>query len=394
MGTIRFWDEEDLYNFHILGSYMKCRVCNRNIELIARVFGICASCIKSNFNSCKSVIEHAHYESRIDFKLPEAPPTCRDGVQCKLCVNECKIAIGTRGYCGLRENRDGNLYNLGGVPMRGVVEWYYDPLPTNCVAIESCPGGTGAGYPKYSYSKHGPEYGYKNLAVFYGACTFNCLFCQNWHYRYAAYKLKPMMTAEQLAAKVDAKTSCICYFGGDPTPQLMHALKTSRLALARIRNEMGDAAILRICWETNGSMARNMLEKMATISMDTGGCIKFDLKSWNENLHVALCGVTNKRTLDNFKYLAVLGKSRPEPPFVVASTLLVPGYVGYDEVRQIAEFIAELDPSIPYSLLAFHPQFYMRDLPITPRDWAYECFDAAKSVGLERVRIGNLHLLL
>lgn len=69
---------------------------------------------------------------------------------------------------------------VGANANKGNVSWYYDPLPTNCVAAWVCPAGTGAGYPEYAYSR-GVEYGYKNLAVFYQASSFDCLFCQNWN---------------------------------------------------------------------------------------------------------------------------------------------------------------------------------------------------------------------
>jgi pyruvate formate lyase activating enzyme len=32
----------------------------------------------------------------------------------------------------------------------------------------------------------------------------------------------------------------------------------------------------------------------------TGGCLKFDLKAWEENLHKALTGITNRRKIENF----------------------------------------------------------------------------------------------
>ena len=81
-----------------------------------------------------------------------------------------------------------------------------------------------------------------------------------------------------------------------------------------------------------------------------------------------------------------------EVPLLVASTLLVPGYIDAQEVKSIAKFIASIDDSIPYSLLAFHPQFFMSDLPVTSRKHADECCEAAKS-HLKNVRIGNVHLL-
>jgi len=266
------------------------------------------------------------------------------------------------------------------------VSWYYDSLPTNCVADWICPAGTGAGYPDYAYQQ-GVEHGYKNLAVFYHACTFDCLFCQNWHYRQLVGG-GGWVAASKLAEAVDEHTACICYFGGDPTPQLPHAIYASRLALEKNRGR-----ILRICWETNGSMHRNLLKQMLQLSLNSGGCIKFDLKAWSEEIHIALCGASNKRTLDNFQFLAQQTKIRPSPPLVVASTLLVPGYVGKEEVAGIAAFIASLDPDIPYALLAFHPDFLMTDLPTTPRRQAMECLEAAKAAGLTRVRLGNIHLL-
>jgi pyruvate formate lyase activating enzyme len=117
-----------------------------------------------------------------------------------------------------------------------------------------------------------------------------------------------------------------------------------------------------------------------------------DLKAWNETLHIALTGVTNRRTLENFKRLAKWSPSRSEPPFLVASTLLVPGYIDVQEIRCIAEFIKSLDPQIPYSLLGFHPDYKMIDLPATSRKQAGECLDVARQAGLKRVKVGNIIL--
>jgi pyruvate formate lyase activating enzyme len=132
---------------------------------------------------------------------------------------------------------------------------------------------------------------------------------------------------------------------------------------------------------------------MAELSLRSGGCIKFDLKALTEELHLALCGVSNKRTLENFQLLAQYVSRRPCPSFLIASTLLVPGYVDQGEVSRIASFIASLSPDIPYALLAFYPQFMMNDLPTTSRQYAQDCLEAARRQGLKNVRVGNLHLL-
>lgn len=329
-------------------------------------------------------IEEAHDRARKLFNLPRHPLKDTTGWRCRVCANECRLAPGSRSYCGLRFNQGSRI--KGATASCANLSWYYDPLPTNCVADWVCPGGTGAGYPQFAY-RDGPEYGYKNLAVFYQACSFDCLFCQNWHYREFVLK-EGTVTAENLAEAVDSQTSCICYFGGDPSPQMSHSLRVARLALQSKKGR-----ILRICWETNGSMHAGLLKQAAEIALDSGGCIKVDLKAWDEGLHIALCGVSNKRTLENFRLLAEYARKRPSPPLVIASTLLVPGYVDKKEVSNLAKFVFSLNPDIPYSLLAFAPHFMMRDLPTTSRRHAEECLAEAKAQGLRRVKVGNLHLL-
>lgn len=358
--------------------------CGKKSPLITQALGLCLDCIRRDFDQVLPLIEKAHSQARRPFNLPPQPPRSEVGLQCHICVNECRIPPGGRGYCGLRTNRENKL--KGATARKGNVSWYYDALPTNCVADWVCPGGTGAGYPQFAYSQ-GAEYGYKNLAVFYQACSFDCLFCQNWHYRYSATR-ESKIDALELAEAVDDRTACICYFGGDPTPQLAHAIRASRLAL-----DQNKGRILRICWETNGSMHPALLRQAAELSFHSGGCIKFDLKSWSEELHIALCGVSNKRTLENFTMLADYVKRRPSPPFLVASTLLIPGYIDGEEVSRIAAFISSLSTDIPYALLAFHPQFIMNDLPPTSKRHAQECLAEAKAQGLTNVRLGNVHLL-
>jgi pyruvate formate lyase activating enzyme len=260
--------------------------------------------------------------------------------------------------------------HIAGTPDRGILHWYRDPLPTNCVADWVCPGSR-------QYRRH-------NLAVFYGICTLNCLFCQNWHYRDLARRPENPISARRLADAATGETFCVCFFGGDPASQMLHALASARL-LAR----QG----VVVCWETAGTSHPKLLDYAVELSLETGGCIKFDLKAHSEAMHIALTGASNRRTLENFTRAARRFGERPHPPPVVASTLLVPGYVDSVEVGRIAGFIAEQHPGIPYSLLGFAPQFLMADLPRTSRRQAEEAAAAARAAGLRNVHIGNRHLL-
>jgi pyruvate formate lyase activating enzyme len=141
-------------------------------------------------------------------------------------------------------------------------------------------------------------------------------------------------------------------------------------------------------------MAPELLDRMMSMALNTGGCVKFDIKAFDKTLHRTLTGITNRRTLENFERAAVGCAKRPVPPPLIASTLLVPGYIDAAEVQAIAEFIAAIDTDIPYSLLGFHPQYEMRDLPPTSARLAEACRQAAVDAGLTRVHIGNVHLLI
>ncbi len=340
-----------------------CEICGKESPLISSFLGVCGECVlkKESFR----FVREAHRRARERFGLPPEVPKGR-GSKCFGCGNECVIPENGKGYCGLVENRNSKLIRLAGTPEKGLVSFYFDPLPTNCVATPFCEGAKERGY---------------NLAVFYGACNFDCLFCQNWEFKGMTREVKPLMSAEELAEKANEETKCVCYFGGDPNPQLSHAIETSKILAKRG---------VRVCMETNGNANWRLLEKFAGIAFETGGCVKFDLKAWNERLNIALCGISNRVTLRNFEKLAGL---RWDSPFLVASTLLVPGYVTPDEVEKISKFIASLNPSIPYVLLAFYPTFLMDDLPTTSKELAEECLRRAKENGLERVKIGNVHLL-
>ena len=362
----------------------RCRLCNLSSNPVSKEIGVCANCLKSKPDEALPHVMEAHRKSRVAYTLPETAPKDEQGLPCNLCVNECRIPEGGLGYCGLRRNQGGKLTGVSGE--EGKLSWYYDPLPTNCVADWVCPGGTGAGFPQYAHCT-GPERGCKNLAVFFHACTFNCLYCQNWHFREETLKPRTIPVS-RLVSDVDERTSCICYFGGDPAAQLPFSLTASRKALAAKQK-----GILRICWETNGSMHPGLLDEMIQIALESGGCIKFDLKAWDENLHKALTGITNRRTLENFRRAGERSRTRPVPPLLIASTLLVPSYVEEEEVRSLARFIASVNPEIPYSLLAFHPRFYMSDLPFILRSTAERCFQVAREEGVENVRLGNIGLL-
>jgi pyruvate formate lyase activating enzyme len=244
---------------------------------------------------------------------------------------------------------------------------YLDPLPTNCCAAWFCRGSKELGY---------------NLAVFFYGCSFNCLFCQNHSHK--NLDGAPVLTEEKIvAAALQPEVRCVCFFGGSPEPQLPFAIKVSEKIMERGGGKK------HICWEWNGSGHPALVRKAADLAARSGGTVKFDLKAHAPSLSLALCGVENSRVLENFSRL---WRRFPSEELLTATTLLVTDYVDKKEVGEIARFISENDRRIPYSLLVFHPDYLLTDLPPTPRRQVEECYVEARR-HLSRVNVGNMHLL-
>ncbi|RLF09920.1 MAG: radical SAM protein [Thermoprotei archaeon] len=353
-------------------SLTECKLCGVKDPLISSQLGLCPSCARNGGAEAVKIAQEAHAKVRARLHLPERIPKDPKGVKCSLCSNECSIPEGGTGYCGLRRNVEGKLEHLAGIDV-GILYAYYDPLPTNCCAAWFCPGSKESGY---------------NLAVFFYGCNFDCLFCQNASHKNIIEGFT--VTPRELAERAGFSVRCICYFGGSPEPQLPFALKASQEAYHKAIKEERS---LKICWEWNGCGNKELVKKAAELSLITGGNIKFDLKARSPTLSIALSGVDNSRAYENFAMIAKeLYDKRPHDPVLTATTLLVPGYVDEDEVDSIASFIADLDATIPYSLLIFYGAFAMKDLPVTPVSQVVSCYRAAKR-HLENVHIGNLHLI-
>ncbi|MEM1964581.1 MAG: radical SAM protein [Candidatus Caldarchaeum sp.] len=363
-----------------------CKVCG-SIEIVSKTIGVCLGCLRERPDEAVAVAEMGHAYSRKLFNLPVKPPKTAGGIPCKLCAAECVMADGEMGYCGIRGNRKGRMFSLT-PPDSGLLHYYLDPHITNCCNAYFCPAATGCGYPRYAY-RRGAETGYYNLALFFYGCSLNCLFCQNWSHKRLAEA--PTVDAQELVNVTlsNQLISCWCWFGGSAEPQLPFAIKASRL----IAESKPSDRIVRICYEWNGDGDPALVKRAVETVVETGGNVKFDLKAFNPAVHKALTGMDNGRILQNFEMVyRLFYDSRSDCPVLAATTLLVPGYVDAEEVERIAEFIAGLDDRIPYSLLVFHPDFMLNDMPITPFKQVAECHRAALK-HLQKVHLGNLHLL-
>ncbi|MEM0445264.1 MAG: radical SAM protein [Nitrososphaerota archaeon] len=364
-----------------------CLVCGSISPLISRAIGVCRTCLKEKPEEALDIALKNHAETRMEFRLPPRPPRTSGGVPCNLCAAQCVMGEGEAGFCGVRGVGGGRLWSLSTTDA-GLLTYYLDPHVTNCCNAWFCPAGTGCGYPRYAVTE-GAEVGYYNLALFFYGCSFNCLFCQNWTHKVLSCGKK--VTVKELVNLTlkNGRVTCWCWFGGSAEPQLPFAINASRTII----EEKGER-VCRVCWEWNGDGHPTLVKRAGELSYISGGNVKFDLKAFDPNIHFALTAMSNERTLKNFELVyQEFYERRRGMPVLGATTLLVPHYVDEEEVSEIAKFIASLDDEIPYSLLVFHPDFKMRDIPVTPERQVWRCYRSAKR-RLKNVYVGNLQLLL
>ena len=340
-------------------------------RIISQSVGICSVCIS---NAVESKAQQTHEILRKRDGLVSVIPNS-GAIICSDCGNHCRMNEWDIGFCNIRIAKGSKVIDR--YPGHAIVSWYFDPLPTNCVADWVCPVTKelelGIGHKRL-----------KNLAVFYGSCNSDCLFCQNASYRSMMAKGKPLLSPQELANVADDYTACVCYFGGDPACNPGHSLETSRL--------LNKERKVRVCYETNGNISKKWLDSIAGIVDETGGTFKFDIKAVSPDYYRTMTGISNSVMLRNFKELSAKKRDR-QSEFLVASILLVPGYVDLPEVQRICRFIAESDSTIPTALLGFSPHHAMSDLPRTSLAHAEASLEIAKDEGLTNVRIGNLGLL-
>ena len=73
------------------------------------------------------------------------------------------------------------------------------------------------------------------------------------------------------------------------------------------------------------------------------------LKAYSDKIHKEYTGVSNSRVLDHF------GRIYDQGITVTANTVFIPNLIDADEVENIARFIAEVDPQIPFHIIGYMP---------------------------------------
>ncbi|MDI6888164.1 MAG: radical SAM protein [Methanocellales archaeon] len=169
----------------------------------------------------------------------------------------------------------------------------------------------------------------KTVCLYFWGCNFDCRGCIRK--KDLATKTLLLDLKEVIDNLRNLEIEKVVFMGGEPTidPQLQELAEL-------IHCELHAYNILL----TNGFFLP---------SLDDIDEVCLSLKAHSNTLHKDFTGKSNKKVLENFVNLYRSGvRLRSE-------SILIPNYIGCDEIENIARFIASVDPSIPYRIDAYTP---------------------------------------
>jgi pyruvate formate lyase activating enzyme len=286
-------------------------------------------------------------EARFYEKLPNKK------IKCKLCPRECAVGDRERGYCGVRENRNGVYYSL--VHSR-VCAAHVDPVEKK---------------PLFHYLP-----GSLAFSVATAGCNVNCKFCQNWDIsqarpEQAAAEYTPPKRVAELAAQW--RCPSIAYTYSEPVVFSEFLMDAA---------DAGHEAGIRSIVVSNGYIQDEAL-RAAYGKMDA---VKIDLKAFSDSYYQKVVTGQLKPVLDTLVTLRKMGKWT-EIVYLVVPTL----NDGEDEFRGLARWVkGNLGTDVPLHFTQFHPDYLLKNLPITPIQALERAREIALAEGLHFVYIGNV----
>ncbi|MBV7331590.1 AmmeMemoRadiSam system radical SAM enzyme [Chloroflexi bacterium TSY] len=284
-------------------------------------------------------------------------PLKKEYVQCTACEHWCAVAPSEAGKCGVRRNIDGTLQL---VVYGKAIAAHIDPVekkPLNHFLPQS---------PIFSIGTVG--------------CNLFCQWCQNWDISqysdfdpeidYIGQSLSPTDVVEQCKAQ---HIPLVAFTYNEPTVFFEYAYDTAKLA----HDEQIRTVFVSSGFETE--QALNVLEPYLD-------AINVDLKAFRDKTYRTYCGVRLAPIKRNIERLI-----RETNIWTEVTTLLIPGLNDSDEeLTEIAEFLAALNPNVPWHVTAFIPHYRMRNRPPTPADTLYRAWQIGKSAGVHYVYTGNI----
>ena len=303
-------------------------------------------------------------------ELPPSAPLLPDGarlggwwheteepgrIYCDLCPRACVLREGDRGFCFVRENRDGQM----------VLSTYGRSTGFCIDPIEKKP---------LNHFLPGTSV----LSFGTAGCNLGCKFCQNWSISKSREieRLSEEATPEAIAAAAQSlECRSVAFTYNDPVIWAEYAIDTAKACRA-------------VGVKTVAVTAGYITDKARPAFYQHMDAANVDLKAFTEEFyrHVTLSHL--QPVLDTLRWL----KAETDVWFEITNLIIPQENDSTDELRRMCDWIlANVGPDVPVHFTAFHPDFRMNDRGGTPPEKLLEAYDIARSTGLHFPYVGNIH---
>jgi len=274
-------------------------------------------------------------------------------VQCSVCPRHCTLSENEIGWCGARWNKGGKIVPRTYALISSIA---IDPIEKK--PLYHFLPGTGI----LSIGSHG--------------CNMGCLHCQNYSISMerSISHLREVSPEELVTIAKEKHLPSIASTYNEP----MIAFEYLRdIAIQAHKNG------IKVVTVDNGYITKLLAEKMASL-IDAAN---IDIKGFSDEFYKEICQAPSwKAVLETCKIFKNKGVH------VEITNLLIP--TKNDSISMITELsewiLDNLGSDTPLHFSRFHPDYRLRDLPITPLKTLEKAYQIAIEIGLDYVYLGNV----
>ena len=272
---------------------------------------------------------------------------------CDICPRACCLKPGQVGVCRARTNIDGTVSCLSYGQLTAIA---LDPIEKKPLARYR-PGTTVLSIGSYG-------------------CNLSCPFCQNHDIAQVGKGQRTQLVSPEhlVDEALSLRTQgCIglAFTYNEPFVSFEYMRDTALLA-----HEAGLVNVI----VSNGMVNADVFDE----ALEWTDAINIDLKGFSSDYY-RQCGFDGLAAVKR----SIEAAAACESCHVEVTTLIVPGMAKEDEMLQAAQWLASIDPSIPYHVTQYHPAYHMLDVPALPNAQVRAYAQRARSYLLDVIE-GNM----
>jgi pyruvate formate lyase activating enzyme len=275
-------------------------------------------------------------------------------VHCYLCPRHCHIGPGQGGFCFIRVNEGGKLYNLG----------YAHPAALQIDPIEKKP-----------LNHFLP--GTRIFSMGTAGCNMGCFFCQNWDIsKSRSDQVNSNYIPPEDVVLLAMRYGCpsIAFTYNEPTIWGEYVVDICQAA-----KEHG----LNTVMVSNGYITYEAFHDI----YDHVDAANIDLKAFTEKFYGKITLTHLQPVLETLEWL----KQETNVWFEITNLIIPTLNDAAAETRELSEWVLQhLGPDVPLHFTAFHPDFKLQDKPRTPPETLHAARAIALEAGLHYVYEGNI----